>query len=148
MTPAGLEKPRFLVSNEFSEMRVWEVVKRIGYIVGTNESHSNNLQKRTMNSAHAYLTGEFFVSPDRIGTPMSPDTARLRGALATAAGVEAVDPEVDVTPKEEREENDGEDDDEPEDISHVCERPFRKGELVQIANALVNADDERSWTPE
>lgn len=140
----SLDTPHFLESDDFDAMACYDIVKRIGHIVGTNETHGNTLKKATMNSAHAYLTGEFYASPERLGTERSPPTPRMRRGLAAAAGAEPTEAEVAVGGGED---GDGEDDDDDASEPAFCERPFRKGELVQIAEALVESDDMREWTP-
>lgn len=129
-------------SREYERFRVRQLRGRIGMKVGTNEGISRNpLKKPTLNSLYAYLTGEFFVSPQVMGTPLSPDRESIMRAVADEADIITYDPVSPTPPKGVDPEDD--DVDRPAGI-----RPFHKPELIDLCRALDKRDDKREWTPD
>lgn len=128
-------------STEYGRFRVRQLRGRVGQKVGTAEGLSRTpLTKPTLNSTHAYLTGEFIVDPQFLGTGLSPSRETMMRSVADAAGIETYDP-VSPTPPEGV-------DPEDDDIQRPTGvRPFRKAELIKLCEELDDTPDQREWTP-
>jgi hypothetical protein len=102
---------------------------RIAHIVGTKTYWETPLDKRTLNSVHAYLTGEFYTPPAALNTPDSPDfEPRADIMAAVVAESDIADPELWA----------GE--------GGPAPRGFRSHELVALIEELNERGDNRSWT--
>lgn len=110
--------------DDFEEMTVPQLRARIARKAGTQVKRMVQLPMSLMNSAYAYLTGEFFCHPRDINTQRSPGIEETRAALAAQVGLEDYPWE-------------------PENS-----RPFRKGELIQILESMYETPDQRGWTPD
>jgi hypothetical protein len=103
---------------------------RIAHIVGCKTNWESPLDKRTLNSVHAYLTGEFYTPPGALNTPESPDfEPRADIMVAVAAEADIADPESWAV--------DGE---------STMPKGFRSHELVALIEELKERGDRRSWT--
>lgn len=91
--------------------------------VGVNATPRTPLDKHTLNSLYAYLTGEFIVTPEMVLHPKSPNIEDVRYEVAMEMGFRQFpDPAEEL-------------------------KTFRLGELRAIAKWLRENPDQREWTP-
>lgn len=72
------------------------------------------------NSIYAYFMGEFCFHPADYGTDRSPEVGALRKMIAREAGFHY-------------------------DRGEGMNRPYRKGELAELLEAVAESDDQREW---
>lgn len=108
-----------------------EIRGKIGFKVGTNQDPEAPLTIATLNSAYAYLTGEFKIEPRLVNTSESLGRGRLRTALAVKVAPED-DRMASYVPT-------------PESERDWTTRAYRKAELMALYRVLAETEDQRAW---
>ncbi len=110
-----------------------ELRQKIGVLLGRRQRGKSPLHITTLNSAYAYLTGEFYIEPRYIDTEFSPGPDRIRWAVVIQAINQGCDLESYIPDP-----GDGRQGDDPT-------RPLRRAELEKLALHLKGSEDQRGW---
>lgn len=118
-----------------AEYTVKQLRARIAYKAGMRRRPDSPLTMSTLNSVHAYLTGEFAVRPAVINTPKSPGREKLREEMAVLVYNESDGQHMDeYVPS-------------TDEGGEINPRAFRRSELEGIFRQMITTDDQREWTP-
>lgn len=134
MTMLELDKPVDELTNE-------EIRGRIARKTG-HRPPRNNLNKKILNSVHAWFHGDFYVKPARL-KPGVPPKSELVAAVVIAAQNELYDPDDDGDA------TDGPLGDYEADLNTTDGPPraMNKDELKALFRAMESREDQRHWTP-
>ena len=107
----------------------WQLRSAIAARVGRRQAMYSNLNKGTLNSVHAYLTGSFAVPKQVVNRPDAPDWQPRTVVLNAVVWVADLDPSgVNYQPYGKRRPN-----------------QLRKSGLKQLAHTMYAQDDSRDW---
>jgi hypothetical protein len=127
----GEEESGFM-EGKFINMTTRELRAKVGRIVGTHQNPDSALHKNTLNSAYAYLTGEFLYPRRARHRQDSPDFVPRKEALvsvvAACGGI--------AHPDDERWMRDYED----------LPEALKWDELLELVVTLMDEEDQRHWT--
>lgn len=112
-------------------MKTPEIRMEICRLAGTNQTHYHGLEKRTLLSVYAYLTGELPCRPALLYTDRAPTCQELRLDIAIQC--------YSTAPKIMNEWI------KHDDYANIGRNPFRKRELQPILETMQERDDQRDW---
>jgi hypothetical protein len=116
----------------------------------------HGLNKNILNSAHAWFTGEFYLTPGHMKPGFPPKRELLETVLKQAIDAYAYDdfdlkdPERDGWPEHPAKEllyYWADDVKVADDVSDHLPRAMNKGELKAFLNAMKTNEDQREWSP-
>jgi len=114
-----------------AEYNSQDLRQRIGVMCGYNYHGDGRLPKKVLNSAYAYLTGDFLYPP------MVEHNSNAREYVPKQAALQAVGREAGFI----------EDPSDWETSRGNFPQQYRFAELEALTEALVETDDQRNWTP-